>query len=237
MLNGQLRILSPLYGLSTDVYPSLGTLVAHLFRTFHQNIEGLSAEINFIREVYMERRVSAIQDQTDDRAKSLYYYAQFSTVAVNLTLDSTTSDERTINRKYQKELESIAFLKNSFVPLNGHNGGVDLFAFVDFSRMRNEVMNFDLSLPERENIAEMTAPPSMQRSKNPLENNFILNYVRLNRRELRPLKKLHSGKFASIFLTEIDYWYVGSYSAQMEPLENPQPPHRKCVIIKREEKG
>jgi hypothetical protein len=69
------------------------------------------------------------------------------------------------------------------VPLSSHRGAVDLFALVDFSAMRSEVMNFDLSNPEREAITEKTAPPSMQKSKNPLENNFVLNYVRLNRRE------------------------------------------------------
>lgn len=68
--------------------------------------------------------MAAVQDQQDERVRKLHYYSQFSTVAVNLTLDSTTSDERTINRKHQKELESIAYLKNSFVPMRSYRGAV-----------------------------------------------------------------------------------------------------------------
>lgn len=67
--------------------------------------------------------MATVQDQQDERVRKLHYYSQFSTVAVNLALDST-SDERTINRKHQKELESIAYLKNSFVPMRGHRGAV-----------------------------------------------------------------------------------------------------------------
>lgn len=40
----------------------------------------------------------------------------------------------------------------------------------------------------------------MQKSKNPHENNFVLNYVRLNKREEKPLKKLHATNFTTIYL-------------------------------------
>lgn len=87
-------------------------------------------------------------------------------MAVNLALDSTTSDERTINRKHQKELESIQSLKNSYVPLKRRNG-LELFALHDFTTPKNQVANFDITLPERATISEKTSPPSLQRPKNP----------------------------------------------------------------------
>lgn len=124
MSNGQLRILSPLYGLATDVYPSLGVLVGKITKIFQPNLEALSTAINFARELCVEGRKGTVQDQQDERVRKLHYYSQFSTVAVNLTLDSTTSDERTINWKHQKELESIAYLKNSFVPMRNCRGAV-----------------------------------------------------------------------------------------------------------------
>ena len=87
-------------------------------------------------------------------------------MAVNLALDSTTSDERTINRKHQKELESIKSLKNCYVPLKRRNG-LELFALHDFTTTKNQVANFDITLTEHAIISEKTSPPSVQRPKNP----------------------------------------------------------------------
>jgi len=51
------------------------------------------------------------------------------------------------------------------------------------------------------------------------------------------VKKINSGGFTSIYLCEIEYWYVGSYCIGIMP-EAPQirstPPHKKLIIIKRE---
>lgn len=124
MQNGQLRILSPLYGLATEAYPSLSVLVGKLAKISQQHLEGLSIVINFARDLCMDGRMASLQEQQDESVRKLHYYSQFSTVAVNLTLDSTTSDEHTINRKHQKELESIAYLKNSFVPTRNYRGAV-----------------------------------------------------------------------------------------------------------------
>lgn len=202
MLNGEVRLLSPLYDLSCDSYASLGALVLHISRIFKQNLEFLYGPVNFAKEACGEGR-SVAQEQLDERVRKLLYYSQFTSVAINLALDSTTTDERTINRKHQKELESISQLKNSFVSLRNRNG-LELFALSDFTNQRNQVANFDISLPEREQISEKTTPPYMQKSKNPLENNFVLNYVRLSKRpEEKQLKKLHTSNFSNIFLTEI----------------------------------
>jgi hypothetical protein len=67
------------------------------------------------------------------------------------------------------------------VPLRNHNG-LELFALSDFATQCSQVANFDITLPERIIINEKTSPPSIQRPKNPSENNFVLNYVRLSKR-------------------------------------------------------
>jgi len=67
------------------------------------------------------------------------------------------------------------------VPLRNRNG-LELFALNDFATQRSQVANFDITLPERIIISAKTSLPSIQRTKNPPENNFVLNYVRLSKR-------------------------------------------------------
>jgi hypothetical protein len=57
-------------------------------------------------------------------------------------------------------------LKSTFVSLRNRNG-LELFALSDFAQLRNQVANFDLSVLERDEIAEKTAPPCMQKTKTP----------------------------------------------------------------------
>jgi hypothetical protein len=51
----------------------------------------------------------------------------------------------------------------------------------DFTAQRNQVMNFDISDPERDIMNDKTSPPLAQKSKNPYENNLVLSSVRLSK--------------------------------------------------------
>jgi hypothetical protein len=59
MLNGQVRLLSPLYDLCCDSYASLGGLVLHISKIFKQNIEFLYGPVNFAREACADGRAAA----------------------------------------------------------------------------------------------------------------------------------------------------------------------------------
>jgi hypothetical protein len=53
------------------------------------------------------------------------------------------------------------------------------------------------------------------------------------------IKKIKVGGFTTIYISEIEYWYVGSYCVGVlqEMLENDTPPLKKYIIIKREDKN
>ena len=83
-----------------------------------------------------------------------------------------------------------------------NKNGLDLFAITDFNIPKNEVSNFELSFLEREEITDKTAPPAMQKSKNPLENNYVLNFIKMNKKlDDKSLKKVNAGGFTNIYLT------------------------------------
>jgi serine/threonine protein kinase len=81
--------------------------------------------------------------------------------------------------------------------------------------------------------------PSIQKSNNPNENCYILNYIKTrNKLNKCLIKKVCSGGFTSIYLAEIEYWYVASYNLGVsDGLKDScsQNPHKKYVIIKRED--
>lgn len=91
-------------------------------------------------------------------------------------------------------------LKSNFVSLRNPNG-LDLFALSDFTQLRNQVLSFDISFMERDEITDKTAPPKMQKTKDPQENNYVLNFIKVNK--CVELKKLHVSNFTNINLAEI----------------------------------
>lgn len=77
----------------------------------------------------------------------------------------------------------------------------------------------------------------MQKDKNNEDNPYILNYVLINK--LQPnikAKQINRGGFTDIYLTEIFYWYIGSYWAgtftDLTSITS-KAPVKKYVIIKR----
>jgi len=80
----------------------------------------------------------------------------------------------------------------------------------------------------------------MQKDKGNEDNPYILNYVLIN--NLSPnikTKLINKGGFTDIYLTEIIYWYIGSYWAgacsDLTSITS-KTPVKKLVIIKREKK-
>lgn len=50
------------------------------------------------------------------------------------------------------------------------------------------------------------------------------------------MKKVSSGGFTNIYVTEVEYWYVHSYCLGMVEVNQQEcesPPHKKYLIIKR----
>ena len=67
----------------------------------------------------------------------------------------------------------------------------------------------------------------------------MLNYIKVNKKISETmLKKIKVGGFTTIYLSEIEYWYVGSYSVGVlnELQAKDTPPLKKYIIIKREDK-
>lgn len=79
----------------------------------------------------------------------------------------------------------------------------------------------------------------MQKSNNPNENCYILNYIKTKNKVNKCLiKKICSGGFTSIYLADIEFWYVASYNlgGTNEAKGVPsQEFNRKYLIIKRED--
>jgi hypothetical protein len=121
MANGQIYLISPAYALASPSHASLATFVLHITKVLKRNLENLYGPVSFAFDTCGEARAS-VMDQPDERMRRLLYYSQFTSVALNLPLDPTTSDERTRNLKHQKEVESIQLLKTSYLPLSDRNG-------------------------------------------------------------------------------------------------------------------
>jgi len=55
---------------------------------------------------------------------------------------------------------------------------------------------------ERERLEDRVKMPSLQKAKNPHENAFVLNYIRVNKKLSETcLRKINSGGFTSIYLS------------------------------------
>ena len=83
--------------------------------------------------------------------------------------------------------------------------------------------------------------PTLLKCKNLFENNCILNFIKMHNPDRLHLTKINSGGFSSIYITEIEYWYVfsGSENEVIGPLPeaafSPENMMKKLVIVKREE--
>ena len=80
--------------------------------------------------------------------------------------------------------------------------------------------------------------PSMQKSKYPQENGYVLNFIKTQKPlDSYPSRTLCAGGFTSIRITEVDYWYISSSNVgtlkMMEEIEGIEP-LKKRIVIKRE---
>ena len=61
--------------------------------------------------------------------------------------------------------------------------------------------------------------PALQKSKNPQENGYILNYIKTKKPlDDYPGKAISSGGFSNIKVIDVDYWYISSSNIGTEKM-------------------
>lgn len=78
----------------------------------------------------------------------------------------------------------------------------------------------------------------MQKSSNPSQNSYVLNYIKTKRPLSKSIhRKIARGGFSTIYLAQIQFWYVSSYNLNPTALVGIETydPHRKMIAVKRED--
>ena len=100
-----------------------------------------------------------------------------------------------------------------------------------------EVSELKVDIFDKKFIKSRIEMPSMQKSKYPQENGYVLNFIKTQKPlDSYPSRTLCAGGFTSIRITEVDYWYISSSNVgtlkMMDEIEGIEP-LKKRIVIKR----
>lgn len=108
-----------------------------------------------------------------------------------------------------------------------------------FSYLGERKLEFPSSERDRNNLRERATLALKTSSNRTVESNTIFNYIRLARKlDEADLRRVNWGGFSSIYIADIDYWFVGSLSLHVgqQPTPPQMIPTRKRVAVKRDER-